>query len=303
MSARILQDTAIRYFLEVVRCGSISEAATRLNVTASAISRQISGLESALDTVLFERRSRGMEPSAAGELLAAYAFRNQLETERVHNEIQALNGLGRGEVRIACTAGFAVDLVPRAINQFRQQYPGISFQLDVVIAREVSRRLIEAEADIGLTFSQAPEPHLNVEYRLNAPIMAIMHQTHPLADKHSLMLSQLSGYPLGLPSRNILMRTVLDAGFSRKGLPMNIAFTTSSIVALLAFAQAQDCIVFSTEPLVRSYLAANQMVAVPIKDRDMNSLNIELHTLAGRNLPRAVAVFMEQLKALLTEEQ
>ena len=72
---RVLQETAVRYFLEVVRRGSITEAAVTLNVASSAISRQIARLEAELDTPLFERVSRGMRPNAAGELLAAHALR------------------------------------------------------------------------------------------------------------------------------------------------------------------------------------------------------------------------------------
>ena len=74
-----LQDTALRYFLEVVRSGSVSEAATRLNVSPSAVSRQVAALEDLLGVPLFDRRPRGMAPSAAGELLAAHARRGALE--------------------------------------------------------------------------------------------------------------------------------------------------------------------------------------------------------------------------------
>ena len=64
-SHRALQETALRYFLAVIKWGSISEASAHLNVAASAISRQIARLETELDTQLFERRARGMIPSAA----------------------------------------------------------------------------------------------------------------------------------------------------------------------------------------------------------------------------------------------
>ncbi|WP_163017716.1 LysR family transcriptional regulator, partial [Pseudomonas viridiflava] len=74
-----VQSTALRYFLEVARCGSISEASTRLNVASSAVSRQISKLERELDAVLFERQARGMVLSEAGTRLAAYARKSQLE--------------------------------------------------------------------------------------------------------------------------------------------------------------------------------------------------------------------------------
>lgn len=95
MNSRVLQETALRYFLEVVRCGSISEASGKLNVAPSAISRQIARLESELDTLLFERRARGMVPSAAGELLAVHARHMQLEADRIGSEILALRGLQR----------------------------------------------------------------------------------------------------------------------------------------------------------------------------------------------------------------
>ena len=55
-----LQDTALRYFLEVVRTGSVSEAATWLSVSPSAVSRQVATLEDLLGVPLFERRLRGM---------------------------------------------------------------------------------------------------------------------------------------------------------------------------------------------------------------------------------------------------
>lgn len=61
-----LQDTALRYFLEVAQCGSVSLASQRLHVAMSAISRQIANLELQLETPLFERHARGMVPTAAG---------------------------------------------------------------------------------------------------------------------------------------------------------------------------------------------------------------------------------------------
>jgi Bacterial regulatory helix-turn-helix protein, lysR family len=59
MLSNRLQDTALRYFLEVVRSGSVSDAAARLNVSPSAVSRQVAGLEEMLGVPLFERRPRG----------------------------------------------------------------------------------------------------------------------------------------------------------------------------------------------------------------------------------------------------
>jgi DNA-binding transcriptional LysR family regulator len=51
--------------------------------------------------LLFERRSRGMVPNSAGELLAAHARRVEQDIERVTSEIQSLRGMRTGQVRIA----------------------------------------------------------------------------------------------------------------------------------------------------------------------------------------------------------
>ena len=75
MRLQALQEPAVRYFLEVVRAGSVKDAAQKLNVAPSAVSRQVARLEQELDTLLFDRHARGMVPNAAGELLAAHARR------------------------------------------------------------------------------------------------------------------------------------------------------------------------------------------------------------------------------------
>ena len=129
MKSQYLQDTALRYFLEVVRCGSIAEASQRLNVASSAISRQISSLETLLDTVLFERRPRGMVLSAGGEMLAAHAQKVTLEADRVVADLLALKGLRSGRIRLAASEGFGIDFLPRLIRGFQQKYPAIRFQV------------------------------------------------------------------------------------------------------------------------------------------------------------------------------
>lgn len=93
---RHLQETALRYFCEVARCGSLMQASERLHVAASAISQQIAGLEQALGTALFDRHPRGMVLNAAGEILATHARRASLDAERAVKEIMALQGLRSG---------------------------------------------------------------------------------------------------------------------------------------------------------------------------------------------------------------
>ncbi len=302
-NTRILQETAVRYFLEVVRRGSITEAALTLNVASSAISRQIARLEDELDTPLFERVSRGMKPNAAGELLAAHALRAQLETERIGNELLALKGLRRGEVKLASTEGFALEFLPRAIEHFRRQHGGIRFHLSVGNAAEVAEAIRAGAVDIGLTFTMAPDRDIKVEYSQSAPILAVVNPQHPLAGRKQVGLSELIGYPLALPQKNITMRRLIDACCSRKNLLLEPALSSDSINALLGFVLATDGVGFSAHLPIRKLIENGALVALPIRDRDMNTLQMEIQSLSGRTLPQAARAFLNTLITLASGDQ
>ncbi|MDP9899019.1 LysR family transcriptional regulator [Variovorax ginsengisoli] len=296
MSPHFLQDTAVRYFLEVVRAGSVKEAAARLNVAPSAVSRQVARLESDMDTLLFERHARGMVPNAAGELLAAHAKRAQQDNERVLNDISALRGLRSGSVRVASAEGFAFDFIPTLIAAFRKTYHGIQFHLDVCAQADIPRRVRDGEADVGMTLSSVPERGIELALRHPSPILAVMSRAHPLAGQRQLSLSQVVASPLALPHPSSSVRQLLDISCSRQGLRYTTAMSSNHADALVSFvAAAPDCIAFYGELSIRTRLLASTLVAVPLRDREMNERYLEVETLAGRPLPDAGRAFVDFL--------
>jgi DNA-binding transcriptional LysR family regulator len=294
-----LQETSLRYFSEVVRCGSLAEASTRLHVAVSAISRQIGNLETALGTALFERRPRGMVPTPAGEVLAAYVRRLGLETERVIEDIQALHGLQRGTVRIACSEGFAIAFLPEVITQFRRQYQGIAFRLHASAPAEVTARVREGDADLGLTFSRLPEKDIRVEHRQAAPVLALMRPDHPLASRKALTLAQLLSYPLALPDSDTTLRQVVDIACSRQQLSLEPVLTSNRIESLYNFVLFSGGITLSGDVAAHHAVVQGAMVAVPLRDSSIALRDIELQTLMGRTLPAAVQTFVDYLRESL----
>ncbi|MDI9854305.1 LysR family transcriptional regulator [Comamonas sp. 17RB] len=299
-NSRVLQEAAVRYFLEVVRTGSIKEAATRLNVAPSAVSRQIARLESDLDTLLFERRSRGMVPNSAGELLAAHARRVEQDIERVTSEIQSLRGMRTGQVRIASVEGFAHDFIPMLIAQFQRRYEGVAFRLDVCSQGDVARRVRDGEVDIGITLSSVPEPDIRVELRHPCPIMAVLGEKHPLASRPQLSLREVTAYPLVLPLKSSTLRQLLDISCSRQGLRYRQVLVSNHADALVSYAAASELgVAFYGELSVRTRRGGNAVRAVPLRDREMNERYLEVQTLAGRNLQEAVHAFVQYLVAAI----
>ena len=142
----------LRYVDEVARTGSIRKAADHLNVTASAVNRRIMDLEEELGTALFERRSRGVRLTSAGEVFVNYLRQQDGDVERMKSQIEDLKGMRRGTVRIACSQALAPDFLPREVGEFRKQHPLVSFDIKVFDHERAMSALANYEVDLVLVF-------------------------------------------------------------------------------------------------------------------------------------------------------
>src|SRR5262249_5767515 len=155
--------------------------------------------------------------SPAGEVLARHARKTLLDASHVVSEIQRLRGLAAGLIRLGCTEGFALELVPEVISQFRSSYPGIHFDLKVEPPGAVTRLVREGHLDLGVTFVFAPEPGVKVEYQGRSRITALMSPDHPLASKAEVSLADLAGEAVALPEKDTTVRQLFELACGREG--------------------------------------------------------------------------------------
>lgn len=301
MSARTLSETAVRYFLQVVNSGSISEAAVRLHVVPSAVSRQISRLESELGSLLFERQSRGVSLSPAGELLAAYARRTLLDAEQVSQDIQALREQSESLISIACTEGFASHCLPNAIVGFRNSGASSSFRIVVASAQEVTRMVREAEVDIGFSFSLGVAKDISVAYSQPAPILAVVAPHHPLAASATQSLMNVVRHSLALPGPDTTIRQLLNVYCSREGLNYKSVLDSDHLEALLTFCMSGAAVTFCGELFVRERLRQGQLVALTVPEMCGEERSIEIQTMAKRSLSEHMQAFIQYMKCVLPD--
>lgn len=129
----------LRGFEAAARHLSFTLAAAELNLTQSSISRQIAGLEAQLGRPLFERRTRALELTAAGERLYAAARQALLALDRTVDELRGDGASPR--VTVTTFASFAsLWLVPR-LAEFQRHHPGIDIRIDA------SDRMVDLETD------------------------------------------------------------------------------------------------------------------------------------------------------------
>ena len=290
-----MQHIALRYFQEVARTGSITEASARLNVSGSAISRQIAKLEQELQVELFERRPRGMILSPAGELLAKHVRRIALDTEQAMADVRQMQGPQRGLVRVASYEGFAVDRLSRIIADYRRRHPGIAFHVWVGNSSDICDRVGDGETDIGITYSYSSPPGVRIERIARRPMHVLMPRDHPLARKASVTLAEMVAYPVAMPDRDRTQRHLIDTALASQGLAIEPVLSTNSMATLKTVAFSGDCLMFSSSAGPDASMLPEHIVAIPVQDEVMQTSVLQIVTMQGRSLPSTVRSFLDFL--------
>lgn len=288
--------TSLRYFASVVQQGSIRAAAGALGVAQSAISRQIQALEHELGAALLERRPRGVALTKAGELLFAYARETAFHTERLRSEIDALQDLRRGHVRVHAIEAMVPHLLPLAIDAFLAQYPGITFEVEIAGTDQVQAAVREGLAEIGVGFSPEPANELRTVCRVRVPLLAIVARDHPLARRRRISVRELVAWPVAVPIRPTGSRNLFEAACRRRRVQVAPALQTSSVELLHRFALVGHGVAVLTRLTCIENLRARQLLALRFRETELNEGTIEVITLAGRRLPVPAERFLLALR-------
>lgn len=142
----------LRFFLEVVRAGTASAAAKRLDVDYTTVARRIRALEEALGALLFDKsRSSGFTLTQDGQQLVSHAETMEGAMQAAGEAVSGTGSALAGHVRIGCTEAFGSCFVVPEMIKFQDQYPNISIDvLPVPHFVSLSRR----EADIAITLER-----------------------------------------------------------------------------------------------------------------------------------------------------
>lgn len=289
---------ALRYFLQVANCGSVTSAAEVLHVAPSAVSRQIQSLEQKHGTALFERNARGMRLTEPGKLLAVYARRAIRESERVSEEISAASRLGRSTIRIAANEGFGRELIPHAIGEFRKASPEVTFDMRLVRRTEVRKVVMLGEVDLGMAYSMLPTEGVEIIFSQSAPLYAVMAPTHPLAGREGVSLQDIAAHDVVMSAADSSTRTLVDYCCMRARIALNYVFVSDYSAALQHYIRDFQAITLAGKVAVSFAVERGDVVAVPLTDSDTQDRMVQIYAMQGRQLPRSVEAFAQLLMQL-----
>ncbi len=184
----------LRYFVAVAEELHFGRAARRLHIAQPPLSQQIRKLEETIGHALFQRTSRNVRLTAAGEELFKRA---QQTLRKVVEDVDNTRRVGRGEVGLL-TVGFIASsmltVFPQMLSSYRRQFSEVELRLREFYTSGLLRALRDGTADIGFTRDAgSDEDGVRTEVLLPEPYIAVVPVHHSLARRSSLRVSDLRG--------------------------------------------------------------------------------------------------------------
>ncbi|MFC4907432.1 LysR family transcriptional regulator [Actinomadura gamaensis] len=221
----------MRYVVAVAETGNFTRAAEQCLVVQSALSHQIARLERELGARLFDRTSRRVRLTPAGEAFLPAARQSLDAAERARAEVAAASGEIRGQLVIgAIPTVTAIDL-PGVLERFHARHPRVRISLRSGASEKLVERVRLGTLDVaflGIPVNQRPKG-VHGRALARGELVAVTAAGHPLADRERVSLRDLSDelfvdFPPGSAAR-----AQTDEAFAAAGVRREVAFEISTV--------------------------------------------------------------------------
>ena len=231
-----MENSLLKYLalVRTVEKGSFTAAARSMGYAQSSVSKMIADLEKEWGMTLLERSKSGVCPTSAGEQMLPYVRKLLNEYASLEGQVDRLNGLETGVVRIGTFASVAINILPDIFARLKADYPGIAYELLLGDYDEIEDWISEGRVDCGflrLPTLQEFETRdlIKDEYKVVLPI------GHPLAEQEAIEIEQLNGLPFLLLEHG--GKTEVSDLLETYQVKPDVAFTTWEDFAIMAMVE------------------------------------------------------------------
>lgn len=303
MSLRLVPK-ALHYADEVARSGSIQSAARVLNISASAIDRQILMLEDHLGVPLFERQASGMRLSPAGEMLVALARRWRSDAQRLVSEIRQMQGVHQGHLHMAAMDSHANGFLPAFVERLAREHPRVRLEVDIVSTDAAEQALTAGEIDLAAAFNLRASRDIHLVWSEELPLGCVVSPAHPLATEASLTLKQVAAHPIVLQSRALMIRRYLESRHAWLFTDGDPPVATNSLQLLKRLVVAGTHVALTSELDAAPEILDGSLCFIPVRGANVSPQSVAVAVSARRPLPkiaRMVAdILADEMRAALT---
>lgn len=222
-------------FVKTVEYGSFTRASEILNYSQSGISRMIHDLEKDWRICLLERNHTGVKLTSDGMKVLPHAKAICEEYKKMQMEIDELNGLSSGLIRIGIFSSVAAHWIPNIIREFQKDYPNIDYELLLGDYTEIQNWIADGRVDCGFLILPV-KGELETIFLQQDQLLAVLPEDHPMAKLEKVPIEELSKEPFMLLEKG--SKSEISAIFEKNKLMPNIHFTTSDDYAVMSMVES-----------------------------------------------------------------
>ena len=207
----------LEVFDAIIAAGSISRAATQLNLSQPAVSIALANFEELIGFKLFQRDRGFFAPTREALLLQDEMAQGLLALSRVSQRVSEIRAGSVGSVRIATNGAMAIHFLPPLIAAYQRDHSDVNIDILVRSSRQVADWVSSRQIDIGLIDTPVPVAGLNATL-FNLECVCVMHEDDPLAVKRLISPTDLAGRSIvGITGQHMVDRQ-LDALLTAAGV-------------------------------------------------------------------------------------
>lgn len=257
----------MRYFNTALSHGSIAQAATELNIAASAVSTAIEQIEAEFQLKLVNRfRSKGIVATASGKVMQHKFARLLEEYDALMSEGSELKQVVKGELKIGYYAPIAPAFLPNILRSLTDPELQSVIHLEECDNNRVQEGFLAGDFDAILFVSDFAVPQIEFDVLVKVPAYCLVSAKDPLSERSSLCLGELAERQLIVLNRPVAVdyyRQILT--HSATTISPSIYANSTEMVRSMVGA-GQGVAVLNMMPLTATSYAGDPLVALPISD-------------------------------------
>ncbi|OPK11796.1 MULTISPECIES: transcriptional regulator CynR [Pseudomonas] len=224
----------LRYLLAVADHGGFTRAAEALHVSQPTLSQQIRQLEETLGVSLFDRTSRTIKPTDAGQAYIECARRVLVELEAGKRALHDVRDLSRGTLRLAMTPTFMAYLVGPLVRDYVARYPNIHLQIFELSMDDIEAGLVDDSLDIAIAFNQVRHADIEAIPAFTETLGVMVGRDHPLYESQAaLSAGELARLEFALLTTDFVTRNRIDEYFALEQITPKVVIEVNSVSTLL----------------------------------------------------------------------
>ena len=268
----------IKTFYYTAKLGSITNAASFLEITQPAATRQLQELQSSLNLVLFDKTGKKLKLTDVGYMLYDISEKIIILEQEIEKNIKNYQNQKSGNIKIIANEGFSNYYLPEMVVLFKKIFPEIALTIDIDKPFNIYNKILTMEYDIGFTDTPSEIEEVATTKIFSDPLFLITSPENDLSDALYFTPENLSNINIVTLYKESMEKTLIEEYLLANNISANIVCEVPDYQSLKHYVKNNIGVAISPKHIVNNEISTGDLIAIPEKNNTLiNSYYLITH--------------------------